>query len=136
MAPNDFFAPKVRIIEAMQKANKPLINQHIAKLAKITPQLTNYHINQMIEWGIAGTYPIETDPNNTYYTLQPAYYDKKWLDALYLALTPFAEQLGKDLDLDQAQVDMPKAVVRNLSMFLRLFENKIEKLDLSSTSKV
>lgn len=135
--PTDFYGARVRIVEAMQKADKPLILQHIAKAAKLTPQLVSYHMKQMIEWGIAGVYPIEQDPGNTYYTLQPAYYDKKWLDALFVALTPFVKEMGKNIDVDdQAKVETPVAVIHNLSMFLRLFENKIQKLDLRTKNQL
>jgi DNA-binding MarR family transcriptional regulator len=133
--PQDFFTTKTKIVKAMQKADRPLILQHIAKATKLTPQLVSYHMKQMIECGIAGIYPVEQDLGNIYYTLQPAYYDKKWLDALFVALTPFVEEMGKNIDADQAKVDTSVAVIRNLSMFLRLFEDKIQKLDLKEQLK-
>ena len=125
---HDFFTTKIRIVKAMQKANRPIIMEHIAKKTNLTHQLVSYHLKQMVEWGIAGTYPVEQDFGNTYYTLQPPYYDKAWLDALFAALTPFVEEMGKNIDMDQAKVEASQAAIRNLTMFLRLFESKIEDL--------
>ena len=129
---NDFYATKIRIVEAMLKAGKPLILQHIAENAKMTPQLVKYHLVQMVDEGIAGT-TIHEEDGNVYYLLQPPYYDKNWQDALYNQLTPFVLEMGKTLDDGQAKVPKTKVVVRNLAMFLRLFESKIEKTDFEKT---
>ena len=127
--PNDFFKTKIKIVQLMQKANRPLIAEYIAKKTKLSHQLVSYHLKQMVESGIAGIYPIEEEPGVTYYALQPPYYDPQWLEALYAALTPFVEDTAKTLDLEQATVSSPQAVLRNLTMFLRLFEKKIEKIN-------
>ena len=126
--PKDFFNTKIRIVKAMQKAKKPLILQHIAKESKMSPQVVAYQIKQMQEWGIVGEIQPEADPFKTYYTLQPAYYDKNWLNALYAALTPYVEALGKMLDYDQATVKPEQVTTRNLAMLLRLFEVEAEKV--------
>jgi len=127
--PQDFFTTKIQIIETMQKAGKPLILQHIAKRSKLTPQLVSYHMKQMIQWGIAGTVqsPDFTDPK-VYYVLQPAYYDENWLNSLFVLLEPYMKALT--IDFEQTEVGHTKSVIRNLSMFLRLFEHKIEKMPL------
>jgi DNA-binding transcriptional regulator GbsR (MarR family) len=133
--PQDFFTAKVRIVKAMQKANRPLILQHISKLSKISVQLTAYHMKQMVEWGIAGTVDVNGD-DKTYYMLQPAYYDRNWLEALFALMLPYLTGMQKQMDFSEAKVESPQAIVRNLSMFLRLFEEKIEKIPLQEeTSK-
>ena len=126
--PKDFFATKVRIVQAMQKAGEALIVQHIAKESGLAPQLVAYQIKQMQEWGIVGEVKPEKDPFKTYYILQPAYYDKNWLNALYASLTPYVEALGKMLDYDQAKVKPEQVTTRNLAMLLRLFEAEAEKV--------
>lgn len=125
----DFFTTKIQIVKAMQKADKPLILQHISELSKVSTQLTAYHIKQMVEWGIAGTVDVNGD-DKTYYMLQPAYYDGKWLEALFALLLPYLKSMKKQMDFSETKVDSSKAIVRNLSMFLRLFEEKIEKIPL------
>jgi len=125
----DFFTTKIQIVKALQKADKPLILQHISELSKVSTQLTAYHMKQMVEWGIAGTVEVNGD-DKTYYMLQPAYYDRKWLEALFALLLPYLKSMKKQMDFSGTKVDSSKAIVRNLSMFLRLFEEKIEKIPL------
>jgi len=125
----DFFTTKIQIVKAMQKADKPLILQHISELSKVSTQLTAYHMKQMVEWGIAGTVDVNGD-DKTYYMLQPAYYDSKWLEALFALLLPYLKSMKKQMDFSGTKVESSKAIVRNLSMFLRLFEEKIEKIPL------
>lgn len=124
----DFFGSKVMIVKAMQKLGKPDIIQHIAKECKMTPQLVKYQIDQMIQWGIVGTVEHPDEPFKTYYMLQPAYYDKGWLQSLYAIFTPYIEALGTMIDTDQAAVTPEQALTRNLTMFLRLFEDQLEKM--------
>jgi hypothetical protein len=112
----------------MQKTGKAEIVQHIAKESGLAPQLVAYQIKQMLEWGIVGEVKPDDDPFKTYYILQPAYYDKNWLNALYAALTPYVEALGKMLDYEQAKVTPEQVTTRNLAMLLRLFEAETEKI--------
>jgi len=121
----DFFAIKIRLVEAMQKANKPLILQHVAKLSKLTPQHTSYHVSQMIEWGIV--LKVEHE-DKTYFILQPAYYDRGWRESLFALMTPYIEAMISQTDFSQAKVSEAKASIRNLIIFLRLFEKKIVSL--------
>lgn len=125
----DFFTTKLRIVKAMQKANRPLILQHISELSKVSTQLTAYHMKQMVQWGIAGTVELNGD-EKTYYMLQPAYYDRGWLEALFAIMLPYLTNMKEQMDFSGAEVDPSQAIVRNLSMFLRLFEEKIEKIPL------
>lgn len=114
----------------MQKAGQPLILQHIAKESGLTPQLAKYQIDQMIQWGIMGEVKPEEDPLKTYYMLQPAYYDKNWLNSLYAIMMPYVESLGKMVDTEQASVTPEQVLSKNLIMLLRLFEEEIEKMPL------
>jgi len=109
----------------MQKARKPLILQHIAKKSGLTPQLVSYHLKLMIEWGIINVYQ---EQEKNLYVLQAAYYDEGWLEALCAVMTPYLQAMSRDMDLSQIQVQPAKALIRNLAMFLRLFEKKIEKI--------
>ena len=130
--PQDFFTKKVQIIKAMQKANRPLILEHISNLSKVSTQLTAYHVKQMVEWGMAGTVDVNGD-DKTYYMLQPAYYDRNWLEALFALMLPYLTGMQEQMDFSEAKVESPQAIVRNLSMFLRLFEEKIEKIPSMKT---
>jgi len=130
--PRDFFQTKICIIQAMQKANKPLILQHIARQTGLSPQLVKYQMEQMAKWGIAGTILHPEDASKTYYVLQQAYYDNNWLNSLYALLTPYVEALGKMLDYDQAEVKPEQVLTKNLSMLLRLFEAETEKIGITS----
>lgn len=123
----DFFTKKLDIVKAMQKADRPLIIDHISRLSKVPRSLVRYHVKQMVEWGVARSVELDGD-EKSYYMLQPAYYDENWLAALYAVMTPYVTDMTIGMDLDQSSVTGPEAVVRNLSMFLRLFEERIEKL--------
>lgn len=129
--PRDFFTTKIRIVESMQKAEKPLILQHIAKLSRLTPQLVSYHMQQMVKWGIAGTVSSpDAYDDKVYYVLQQAYYDENWLNSLFVLIEPYIKGIANQIDFDQAEVEPARAVVKNLAMFLRLFQHKIEKMKL------
>ena len=112
----------------MQKAGQPLILQHIAKQCDLSPQIVKYQVDQMIQCGIIGSIQHPEEPLKTYYMLQPAYYDKNWLQTLYALFTPYIEALGKMIDTQQATVTPEQALTRNITMFLRLFEEEIEKM--------
>lgn len=126
--PRDFFITKLRIIRTMQNANRPLILQHVAKECGMTPQAVKYQLKQMVDWGIGGTILHPDNADKVYYTLQPAYYDKNWLNSLYALLTPYVQALGKMLDYDQAKMKPEEVLTKNLSMLLRLFEEEAEKI--------
>lgn len=135
--PKDFFSTKIRIVKAMQKANKPLILQHIAQESKMTPQVVSYQVKEMLTWGIIGTVKSpDLKDQNTYYVLQPTYYDKNWMEGLYAILTPYIQDMAKQMDFTQANMSSPKALIRNLTLILRLFETEVEKLDLDQNGTV
>lgn len=117
---------QIKIVRIMQNTNKPLILNHIAKKASLAPQLVDYHLEQMIKKGLV--YVIEEE-GKKYYILQPVFYDRNWLDALYNQLTPFILELAEEgnIFLDQVEIDKSKAVLNILGAFLKRFEEEAEK---------
>lgn len=116
---------QLKIIRVMQKINRPLILNHIAKRCNIAPQLADYHLQKMIKKGLI----VSTFNEHEYYMLQPIFYDKNWLTALYIQLTPFLEDMAKENGLSMNQTDQPaeKVVINVFTMFLKRFEEEIEK---------
>ena len=129
MSLNDLFSSKIKIIQTLRRAGKPLIAQHIAKRSRLSPQLVSYHIEQMLEWGIITASSFE---DKTVYHLQKAYYEERLLEDLSTMLIPYMKQMSKDMDFSQIKGSTTEAVIRNLFMFLRLFETEIEKLPLNN----
>jgi len=98
--------------------------QHVAKRSHLSVQLVNYHVEQMLEWGII---VASTDEEKTVYTLQEAYYDDQILEDLSLMIVPYMNKMREGMDFSQIKVTSTEAVLRNLFMFLRLFQTEIEK---------
>jgi len=122
------FASKIKIIQTLRRAGGPLIAQHIAKRSRLSPQLVSYHLQQMVEWGMIITSNVE---DKTFYHLQKAYWNDQLLEDLSIMLIPYMKKMSKNMDLSQVKVSSSEAVIRNLFMFLRLFETEIEKLPLT-----
>jgi hypothetical protein len=78
----------------------------------------------MVHWGIIITSQSE---DKTFYHLQKAYWDDRLLENLSLMLVPYMEEMSKNLDFSQVEVSTTEAVIRNLFMFLRLFETEIQR---------
>ena len=97
---------------------------HVAKRSHMSVQLVRYHIEQMLEWGII---VASTDEDKTVYTLQEAYYNYQLIEDLSIMLIPYMEKMSEDMDFSQIKVPSSEAVIRNLFMFLRLFQTEIEK---------
>ena len=125
--------PILKIVKAMQDADKPLILNHIAKRAKTSPQLTDYHLGQMIKKGLV---LCVDEYDKKYYMMQPIFYDENWLTALYQILTPFVEGMGDKIGYEQCDLDLSqeRVVINILVMFLRRFEDELEKGTFSNTS--
>lgn len=87
-------------------------------------QLVNYHVDQMLDWGII---VASTSEDKTVYTLQEAYYENQLLEDLLDMIIPYMEKMSKSMDFSQIKVPEAEAVIRNLFMFLRLFQTEIEK---------
>jgi len=125
--------PILRIVEVMQDADMPLILNHIAKRADASAQLVDYHLGQMIKKGLVLC--IDED-DKKYYILQPIFYDENWLTALYKMLTPFVEGMSDKIGYEQYDLDISqeRVVINILVMFLRRFEDELEKGTFSNTS--
>ena len=124
MSLNDFFDSKIKIIQALRRAKGPLIMHHVAKRSHLSVQLVNYHIAQMLEWGIIVASQSE---DKTVYTLQNAYYEDQLLEDLSQMLIPYMNKMREGMDYSQIKVTPTEAVIRNLFMFMRLFQTEIEK---------
>ncbi|MCJ7634895.1 hypothetical protein MUP77_21215 [Candidatus Bathyarchaeota archaeon] len=124
MSLNELFTSKIRIIETLRRAGRPLIAQHIAKRSHLYPQLVRYHLGQMVEWGMVTTSNSE---DKTFYQLQKPYYDEQLMEVLSEMLIPYMQNMSKDIDYSQVKVSTGEAAIRNLFMFLRLFETEIDK---------
>ncbi|MBU1173175.1 MAG: winged helix-turn-helix domain-containing protein [Proteobacteria bacterium] len=124
MSLNELFTSKIRIIEALRRAEKPLIAQHIAKRSHLYPQLVRYHLGQMVEWGMVTTSTVE---DKTFYQLQQPYCDEQLMEVLSELLIPYMQHMSEGMDFSQAKVSVGEAVIRNLFMLLRMFETEIDE---------
>ena len=124
MSLEDAFASKVKIVQALRRANMPLILLHIAKRSRMSPQLVSYQLEHLVEWGIV-TATVEGE--KTYYQLQEAYYDDQALEKLSKALLPYMVKISEKMDFSQVKGSTTEAVVKNLFMFMRLFETEIDR---------
>ncbi len=121
---NDLFSSKIKIIQVLRRSDVPLIMQHVAKRSHLSVQLVSYHLEQMLEWGII---IASTSEEKTVYSLQEAYYDDLLLEDLSDMLVPYMNDMREGMDFSQIKVSSTEAVIRNLFMFLRLFQTEIEK---------
>jgi predicted transcriptional regulator len=121
---NDLFSSKIKIIQVLRRANGPLIMHHVAKRSRLSVQLVNYHVEQMLDWGII---VASTNEDKTVYTLQEAYYEDQLLEDLLDTIIPYMEKMSQNMDFSQIKVPETEAVIRNLFMLLRLFQTEIEK---------
>ena len=121
---NDLFSSKIKIIQVLRRADAPLIMQHVAKRSHLSVQLVSYHLEQMLDWGII---VASTSEEKTVYNLQEAYYADELLEDLSDMLVPYMNDMREGMDFSQIKVSSTEAVIRNLFMFLRLFQTEIEK---------
>ena len=121
---NDLFSSKIKIIQVLRRADGPLIMHQVAKRSRMSVQLVNYHVGQMLDWGII---VASTSEDKAVYTLQEAYYEDQLLEDLLDMIIPYMEKMSKSMDLSQIKIPETEAVIRNLFMFLRLFQTEIEK---------
>ena len=97
---------------------------HVAKRSRLSVQLVNYHVEQMLDWGII---VASTNEDKTVYMLQEAYYENQLLEDLLDTIIPYMEKMSQNMDFSQIKVPETEAVIRNLFMLLRLFQTEIEK---------
>lgn len=119
----ELFSSKIKIVQTLRRAGKPLIAQHIAKRSRLTPQLVSYQLEQMVDWGIVTTSNIE---DKTFYQLQKPYCNEGLLEILSDMLIPYMNKISVQMDFSQIKISPTEAVIRNLFVFLRLFETEIE----------
>ena len=129
MSLEEAFASKIKIIKALRRAEEPLIAEHIAKRSRLSHQLVRYHLEQMVQWGILIASNRE---EKTFYHLQKAYWNDELLEDLSKMLIPYMKKMSVGMDLSQVKVSTTEAIVRNLFMFMRLFEAEIEKTPLNN----
>ncbi|MCJ7633423.1 winged helix-turn-helix domain-containing protein [Candidatus Bathyarchaeota archaeon] len=132
MTLEDVFASKIKIIKALRRAGEPLIAQHIAKRSRLSPQLVSYHLEQMVDWGIITTSSVE---DKSFYQLQKPYCNEELLEILSDTLIPFMSKISTQMNFSQIKVSSTEAVIRNLFMFLRLFETEIQKLPFNNDNR-
>ena len=124
MSLNDAFDSKTKIVQALRRANEPLILQHIAKRSRMSHQIISYQLEKLIEWGIITSF---VDEDKTYYQLQKPYYEEQALEKLSTKLLPYMKGISEKMDFSQVKGSTTEAVVKNLFMFMRIFETEIEK---------
>ena len=129
MSLEEAFASKIKIIKALRRAEEPLIAEHIAKRSRLSHQLVRYHLEQMVQWGMVLTSNSE---DKMFYHLQKAYWNDELLEDLSKMLIPYMKKMSVGMDLSQVKVSTTEAIVRNLFMFMRLFEAEIEKMPLTN----
>lgn len=81
----------------------------------------------MVQWGMI---IASNSEDKTFYHLQKAYWDDQLLEDLSLMLVPYMEKMSRGMEFSQVKVSTTEAVIRNLFMFLRLFETEIQKKPL------
>ena len=118
---------KLKIIECLIKADKPLILNHIAKKTKLDIQLVEYHIKIFIKEEVINR-AVGDDDKNYYYLVAP-FYDKDNMDALYSLLTPYIQETIKTLRDNSAEVTQ-KGVINTFMYLLFLFIEDI-KMDMT-----
>ncbi len=133
MSLEEAFTSKIKIIQTLRRAGEPLIAQHIAKRCRLSPQLVSYHLEQMVQWGMIITSNAE---DKTFYHLQKAYCNDQLLEDLSVMLIPYMKKMSKNMDFSQVKVSPSEAVIRNLFMFLRMFEAEIEKTSSNQSHAV
>jgi len=118
---------QLRIIYAFLKNKEPLILNHIAKLCDLSPQLVEYHIKKLIEEGIIIKVSVDDD-TSIYYQLQPFFYDKDMINALYILLGEFSEYMFKGITLKDTNKKPEHCFLNCLHYALRIFEEETKNL--------
>lgn len=78
----------------------------------------------MVEWGIITASSFE---DKTVYQLQKAYLDEQLLEDLSALLILYMQKMSKNMDFSQIKGSTTEAVIRNLFLFIRLFEAETTK---------
>lgn len=98
----------------------------ISAISKISPQLLNYHLPILIQEGIA----LQLESNNVkYYVLQPFFYDKGIMEAIFNAFIPIIEFISaEESEFDQTQEPKAKVIVNCIQSLIHFFSIEIEDI--------
>jgi len=111
---------KLDIINCLIKEENPLILSHIAQRIKRSPQLTEYHVKQLIDQKIMLC--ATDDEKKKYYYLTIPFYNEELISSIYISLTPVVENLSN-------QVPSPEyeTIVNTLNYLLQIFIDDASK---------
>lgn len=112
----------IKIILELQKADKPLIANHIAKGINETPQLVDYHLKNLLEKGVILT--VE-EYDTTFYMLQPSFYMEKAETSLMTILIEWLKIFMEQLEIDP-ELDKTKVILNNLKYYFTIFFLNLE----------
>jgi hypothetical protein len=84
---------KAKIVAAMFNIAEPVRISDIAKETKLSNQLVNYHIKELVNLGVV--IPIDSEEGCNYYALQSIFYDESLFEGLSCALLPVATALSE-----------------------------------------
>lgn len=115
----------LKIIAALQKADKPLIAYQISRKVKESPQLVDYHLKSLVQKQVV----LQTeDGDSKYYFLQPSFYLVEAEISLMKVLTPWIEEFAKQTEVDNPpNADKKQVVLDNLYYYFLLFFQKSSK---------
>lgn len=115
----------LQIIVHLQKADRPLIANHIATAIGARSSLVDYHLKKLIREGIVLT---TTDQYGRYYLLQPSFYLEEAETALMKVLTPWVEEFSRQTEItDEMKGTNEQIVYANLKAFFQIFLKRITK---------
>ena len=108
---------RLRIIQHLKKADKPLIAHHIARGTGIGAQLVDYHLKKLVEQGVV---LVQREYEHNYYFLQPSFYLEEAETALMKVLTPWIEAFAEATETEEDQ-DKEQIVYDNLHYYFQIF---------------
>lgn len=118
---------KIKIIDFLSNKDDPVKAFHISKGIGESPQITCYHVKQMVEMGLL--LPIEKN-NVILYGLQAPFYAQDAEDALIISLIPFVEAFASTIVADDNE---DSVVYENLRHYLRIWIERLKKdLDIGT----
>ena len=122
--PNDDIDTALKIVLFMQKKDRPLIANHIAKGIKESPQLVDHHLKRLAEQGII---LYEDDMRSRYYILQPIFYMEPAERSLMTILTPWVAEVAKQIVINpEIKFTKEEVICRNLLFYFNAFLQEIK----------
>ena len=106
----------LKIMFAVITANKPLTMSGIARQAKVSRQLVNYHIPPLIGAGLLIPYDVED--KELVYSTQPFLMDDKIFKEIGNLFEPVIKKIAENLILDK-EMDPENVLKNNISLFLK-----------------